>query len=151
MGTVSQGIISVYADNLGKFNYLPEYYPAIRYAKYTQEDLDNMVANYHLQRVEASKHWAMKYDIVGYMEVCTRMKLNLTEWIGMAHDPFVQRFGYPDEIKEALKREAQQLNERIRKEREEELSKLRMEQDTSQANRSFENLRQSNPLDRVLK
>lgn len=139
----------MYFDNLGRFNYLPSSHPPVRYRKYTEEDIQNMVANFHFQKTECSKYWSMKLDVIGYMEVCTRMQMSFSEWIGMKDDPFIQKFGYPDEIKDALKREAEQVNERIRKEREDEISKLKLEKDSVAANRSFDSLGKTTAIDRV--
>lgn len=76
------------------------------------------------------------------------MQLTINDWLGLYSDPFYAKFGLPDLVKEALKLEARKLNSEIRKKRDEEMSKLKM--DATTPNSGFKSL-QTNNIDKYFK
>lgn len=103
------------------------------------------------QRLETSKYWSKQLDIPGYIQACTMTKLSFSDWVGtLGADPFVIRYGLPTPIKEALKLESKRIVEEQNKQREEELAKLKL--DNQPVNR-HSSLNMSGPtsIDRYLK
>lgn len=103
------------------------------------------------QRLETSKYWSKQLDIPGYIQACTMTKLSFSDWVGtLGADSFVIRYGLPTPIKEALKLESKRIVEEQNKQREEELAKLKL--DNQPVNR-HSSLNMSGPtsIDRYLK
>lgn len=118
--------MGVYFLLMGSFNPYPESYPPVHLSRLTKEDVDALLEFQTFAKMRAAKEWSEALDIPGYIEACTQMPVALTDWIGMKDDPFVQSFGLPDEIKEALKTEARRINESIRRKREEEMTEIKL-------------------------
>lgn len=98
------------------------------------------------ERMEAAKIWSQKLDVPGYLQACAAGHLTFREWIGF-DDWFYHKYGLPTMIQEALKTEARRIVDDINKKREEEVSRLKMEQQSY--NRHSTMAGSSNPVDKM--
>lgn len=96
--------------------------------------------------MEAAKMWAEKLDIPGFIQASSLVSVTFAEWIGF-NDPFYRKYGLPTDIKEALKRECKRVVDEVNRKREEEVSKLKLDQQSY--NRHSTMAANSNPVDKM--
>lgn len=96
--------------------------------------------------MEACKIWSRELDIPGYIQASSLVSLTFVEWIGI-DDWFYRRYGLPTMIKEALKSECKRVVDDINKKREEDVSKLKLDQQSYNRHSSMSSA--VNPVDKV--
>jgi hypothetical protein len=96
--------------------------------------------------MEAVKIWSQSLDIPGYIQASSLVSLTFVEWVGM-DSWFYKKYGLPTMIKEALKSECKRVVDDINKKREEEVNKLKLDQQSY--NRHSTMASGVNPVDKM--
>lgn len=140
-----------YFDLWGAFSPYPKGYPSVPLMSFDADSVEELLMQREFERMESAKYWSKQLDIAGYIQACTMTKLSFSDWIGtLGADPFVLRYGLPTPIKEALKAESKRIVEEQNKQREEELAKLKLDNQTVNRHSSI-NIGGPSSIDRYLK
>lgn len=107
----------------GRAYNIPDGYQIIRW-DITAEELKNLTITRDRILRDAAQIIAKKYNLKTWVSINQLVKLSLTEWLGLTEDPFVQHYGYPDLIMQALAIEVEDLSREIDKKRKEQEMKM---------------------------
>lgn len=130
----------------GAFSPIPAGYPPLPLRSFDVSTLEDLKVKREFERLEACKIWSQKLDIPGFIQASSLVSITFIEWIGF-DGWFYQRYGLPTMIKEALKSECKRVVDDINKKREEEVSKLKLDQQSY--NRHSTMASSVNPVDKV--
>lgn len=108
----------------GRFWVLPAGYPPPRW-DITEEQLKNLGITRARINEDAAKILSQRYQIGNWLAVCQLAPVSLAEWLGVSEDPFIQRYGFPMLVMEAVKHEVEILNRKIRQRQAEHEAKLK--------------------------
>lgn len=126
-----------YRATYGATSVHPDWWGFSSWSGWSDEELNQFILNRGMVELEHQEYFSKKYRLADFVALANSGSVSLRDWLGLGSDLWVERYGYPAIIMDALLKETNERIQEINRQQREKENQFKMESMGVAANLNF--------------